>query len=122
MVGLDALLRWVGRSCRRIAASLVGVALLLAGLVMMITPGPGMLAVIAGLSVLATEYAWARRALASAKRRAVAARDRARVKAEARGAPRAGARLRPANPGDLPAGTHPVAERPADGPRYRRTG
>lgn len=76
MAGLRAVVIWVGRSSKRIAVSLVGALLLLAGVVMMVTPGPGGLAVIAGLAVLASEYAWARRALDSAKRRADRARRR----------------------------------------------
>lgn len=63
-------LRWIGRSGKRIAVTVVGFALLAAGVVMMITPGPGILGLVAGLAVLGTEYAWARRALAEAKRRA----------------------------------------------------
>lgn len=58
---------FVGRSTKRVAVTLVGAALLGAGLVMVVTPGPGMLLIVAGLAVLGTEYLWARRALARAK-------------------------------------------------------
>jgi hypothetical protein len=37
---------------------------------MMVTPGPGILVIIAGLAVLATEYAWAQRTLERTKERA----------------------------------------------------
>lgn len=39
---------------------LVGSVLLLAGLVMMVTPGPGLLFIFFGLSILALEIEWAR--------------------------------------------------------------
>lgn len=69
-MNVPEIVRWVGRSGKRIAVTLVGFAVLAAGLVMMVTPGPGILLIVAGLAILGTEYAWARRALAEAKRRA----------------------------------------------------
>ena len=38
-----------------------GFALLLLGVVMLVTPGPGWLAIAGGIGMLATEYVWARR-------------------------------------------------------------
>ena len=61
---------WIGRNGRRVAVAVVGCLLLALGLVMMVTPGPGLLVVIAGLVVLGTEFAWAERALESARERA----------------------------------------------------
>ncbi len=61
---------WIGRSARRVAIALVGGALVVVGLVLCILPGPGLLLVIAGLAVLATEFAWANSALNLAKRKA----------------------------------------------------
>lgn len=55
----------------------VGTTVLVGGLVMMITPGPGLLGIIVGLAILATEFAWAQRALHRAK----TAADRAKEKA-----------------------------------------
>jgi uncharacterized protein (TIGR02611 family) len=45
----------------RIGFAAVGFAVLLAGLVMLITPGPGIPVVIIGLGMLALEFAWAER-------------------------------------------------------------
>jgi hypothetical protein len=42
---------------------------------MMVLPGPGILLVVAGLAVLATEYVWAQRALNFAKDKARQAKD-----------------------------------------------
>jgi uncharacterized protein (TIGR02611 family) len=65
-----AVVRFILRSGKRIAVTVVGFALLAGGLVMMVTPGPGILVIIAGLAVLATEYAWARRTLERTKEKA----------------------------------------------------
>ena len=56
-------LRWIGRNSKRLGVFLVGTAIVGAGLAMLVLPGPGMLVVIVGFAVLATEFAWAERAL-----------------------------------------------------------
>ncbi|MFI0408290.1 TIGR02611 family protein [Actinomadura sp. 3N508] len=61
----------------RLGVFAVGSAVLLGGLVMMVTPGPGILGIVVGLAILATEFAWAQRALQRAK----AAADRAKEQA-----------------------------------------
>jgi uncharacterized protein (TIGR02611 family) len=68
-------LRFIARSGKRIAVTAAGFVLLLTGIVMMVTPGPGILLIIAGLAVLATEYVWAERLLNLAKHKAVQAKD-----------------------------------------------
>lgn len=55
--------RFVARSSKRVAVSVVGAALVLAGLAMLVLPGPGILVVAVGFAVLGTEYAWAAAAL-----------------------------------------------------------
>jgi uncharacterized protein (TIGR02611 family) len=74
-IGVTA--RFVARNGRRLAISLAGFALLGVGLVMLVIPGPGLLLIIAGLAVLATEYVWAQRALNFARRKATEVKDRA---------------------------------------------
>jgi uncharacterized protein (TIGR02611 family) len=61
----------------RIGVFTVGVAVLAAGLVMMVTPGPGWAAIFIGLAILATEFAWAQRVLGRAKVAAERAKDKA---------------------------------------------
>jgi uncharacterized protein (TIGR02611 family) len=56
-------LKNVGQQTKRIVVTIVGLALLIAGGVLLVLPGPGILVVIAGLAVLASEYDWARDAL-----------------------------------------------------------
>jgi hypothetical protein len=70
-----AVLQFIARSGKRVAVTVVGFVLLLAGIVMIVTPGPGILLIIAGMAVLATEYVWAERLLNLTKRKAVQAKD-----------------------------------------------
>jgi uncharacterized protein (TIGR02611 family) len=70
---------WIGRNSKRLAVSIVGFVLILGGIAGLALPIlPGWLLIIAGLAVLATEYAWAERALDNAKRKARAAAKKAR--------------------------------------------
>lgn len=55
---------------KRFAVTIVGFALLALGAAMMVLPGPGIIVIVGGLAVLATEYVWARRLLIRAKREA----------------------------------------------------
>ena len=45
---------------KRVAIGIVGGTVLVLGVVMMVTPGPGIAGIIAGLGILAIEFAWAR--------------------------------------------------------------
>jgi uncharacterized protein (TIGR02611 family) len=47
----------------RIGVTVVGVAIIVGGVVLLPLPGPGWLIIFGGLGVLATEYEWARRLL-----------------------------------------------------------
>ena len=55
---------------KKIIVSVVGGLLVVVGLIMMPLPGPGIVVVVAGIAVLAAEYAWARRALRKTKDKA----------------------------------------------------
>jgi uncharacterized protein (TIGR02611 family) len=68
------------RQTWRVVVLVVGLVLVAAGLVMLVIPGPGIAAILAGLALLATEFDWARRLLAHARRRFNAARDQVRVR------------------------------------------
>jgi len=65
------------RSAKTIAVLVVGLALVGAGVVMLVLPGPGILVIIAGLAVLATEFVWAEMVLDKAKAQATKAKDKA---------------------------------------------
>jgi uncharacterized protein (TIGR02611 family) len=68
--------RFIGRSGKRIAVTVVGFALVAVGLAMLVLPGPGIVIVFAGFAVLATEYVWAARAIEHTKNLASAAKRR----------------------------------------------
>src|SRR3954453_11161949 len=57
------LLRSGARLVRRIAITVVGVAILAVGAVLLVAPGTGFLVIALGLFVLSMEYEWARRRL-----------------------------------------------------------
>lgn len=63
----------------KVVVTIVGAFLILIGIVMLIGPGQGILAIIAGLAVLATEYTWAERLLRRVQARLREARDKARA-------------------------------------------
>lgn len=63
----------IGRSARKIVVLIVGVAVLLAGIALLPLPGPGMLVIIVGLIILATEFSWAQRWLDYAVEKAAGA-------------------------------------------------
>ena len=89
--------RFIGRSSKRIAVTVVGAAVVAAGLAMFVLPGPGILVVALGFAILGTEYAWAAAALEKTKRGAERA---GRV---AKGAVKtASGRVRRRRPGDGP--------------------
>ena len=52
---------------RKLIAGVVGLTILLIGVVMIILPGPAFIMIPLGLAVLATEFAWARRAIRRAR-------------------------------------------------------
>jgi len=60
---------------RRVFLIIAGFTLLLAGVVMLVTPGPGMLAIFLGLGLLAAEFVWARRLMNRLKRDGERLRD-----------------------------------------------
>ncbi len=79
---------WLRRA-RMVGVTLVGGTAVLLGIVMLVLPGPGVVVILAGLALLATEYAWARWLLhrareKTARLRAMLQRSRAQRDAEAR--------------------------------------
>ena len=64
----------------RIGVLIVGTLVLIAGVIMLVIPGPGILGIVAGLAILATEFAWAHNALAKAKDAAAKAKTKAQAR------------------------------------------
>lgn len=63
------------RWAKRIIITVFGFSVLLIGVVMIVTPGPALVVIPAGLGILGLEFAWARRWLEAVKQRI---RDQAR--------------------------------------------
>ena len=74
-VPVKAVARFIRRSGKRIAVTVAGFAVLLAGIALLVLPGPGWLLIFIGLTILATQYVWAERLLTAAKRKAEQAKD-----------------------------------------------
>jgi len=51
------------KEAKMVIILIIGITFLLAGLALLILPGPGILIIVLGLAVLATEFIWARRIL-----------------------------------------------------------
>ncbi|MCC2320681.1 PGPGW domain-containing protein [Cellulomonas xiejunii] len=66
------------RPVRMVAVAVVGGTVVLTGVAMLVLPGPGILAILAGLALLATEFAWARRWLDKARAAGHAGVDKGR--------------------------------------------
>lgn len=77
--------RFVARNTKLIVISVLGGALVVAGLAMLVLPGPGILVVALGFAVLGTEYAWAASALERTKRTAASAGNTAKRTAASAG-------------------------------------
>lgn len=57
-------------AARKVVVLVVGGTVLILGIIMLVTPGPGIAGVIAGLAILATEFVWAKVLLKRMKDRA----------------------------------------------------
>lgn len=97
---IRAVARFIARSGKRIAVTILGFLLLIAGVIMLVTPGPGWAAIFLGLAVLATEYVWAERMLNAAKAKAQAAKQKVVAKRDQRRQRKAQHRAAPTEPAD----------------------
>ena len=69
-----------GRVFWRVFIGLIGGTITVLGSIALIGPGPGILIVLAGLGILATEFAWAGRVMMETKRIASRAAERTGIK------------------------------------------
>ena len=58
------------KQAKRVIMIVIGFTILLTGIAMLVLPGPGIVAIIAGLAILATEFVWARHLLNRMKEKA----------------------------------------------------
>ncbi len=59
----------MGNKARKMITAVVGCTVLAIGLALLVLPGPAFIVLVAGLAILSTEFAWARRLLRKAKER-----------------------------------------------------
>ena len=57
------------KEMRRIVIAFVGAIILFVGIALLVLPGPGLLLLVMGLSILATEFLWAEKLLVEVKSR-----------------------------------------------------
>lgn len=69
----------IGRLVWRIIIGIIGGAVTVAGAIALVGPGPGILIVLAGLGILATEFAWAARVMVHTRTYAQKAADKAGI-------------------------------------------
>lgn len=62
----------------KVVVTIVGILVIVAGIVMLVAPGPGIVGIILGLAILATEWAFAERWMYGMKEYAAQAAERAR--------------------------------------------
>jgi tellurite resistance protein TerC len=67
---------------RKLIVAVIGITILLLGVVMVVLPGPAFIVIPVGLAILATEFAWARRAVR--RTRVMIAKARGRESGKAR--------------------------------------
>ena len=60
-------MKFLVSSLRKLIVAIIGGTVLLIGVALIILPGPAFIVIPIGLAILASEFAWARRALARAK-------------------------------------------------------
>jgi len=75
---LEELLFLTYREARRVVILVVGMTIVLLGILMLALPAPGMLTIILGLTILALEFAWARKWLKGVRAMADRVQDRVR--------------------------------------------
>ncbi|MDX1610064.1 MAG: PGPGW domain-containing protein [Halofilum sp. (in: g-proteobacteria)] len=73
--GLEIFVRSTLRQVWRLAVLVVGLTVALIGLIMFVTPGPGLVVLPLGLAILAIEFVWARRLLHQVRERAAKVRN-----------------------------------------------
>jgi hypothetical protein len=61
---------------RKLAIAVIGGTVLLIGIALIVLPGPAFIVIPVGLAILATEFAWARRAVVKARAVVTKARGR----------------------------------------------
>ena len=78
MRGVLGGLRFLAAHLRKLIVGIIGGTVLLIGVALIVLPGPAFLVIPIGLAILATEFAWGKRAVARARGLVAKARGRQR--------------------------------------------
>jgi uncharacterized protein (TIGR02611 family) len=84
----DRLGRWLAplpTPVRRILILVIGSTVIVFGVLLLVLPGPGILVIVVGLAILATEFAWAEALLVGARKRAARLAKKLGTQRERRG-------------------------------------
>ncbi len=65
------------RLAKRVVVAIVGGTITLVGIALIVLPGPAFVVIPVGLSILATEFVWARRFLQMAREKAIRLKEKA---------------------------------------------
>ena len=60
---------WSIKKLKRLIVAVIGITILIIGIAMLVLPGPAIVLIPVALGILATEFAWARRALQVVRKR-----------------------------------------------------
>jgi uncharacterized protein (TIGR02611 family) len=60
---------WSVKKLKRLIVAVIGITVLIIGIAMLVLPGPAIVVIPLALGILATEFAWARRALQMVRER-----------------------------------------------------
>jgi len=63
------------KQAKRVIKIVMGFTVLLLGLIMLVTPGPGIVTIILGLAILGTEFVWAKKLMKRFEKEAVNAKN-----------------------------------------------
>jgi tellurite resistance protein TerC len=74
--GIWTAFKTVAAPLRKLIIALIGGTVLLIGIALIVLPGPAFIVIPIGLAILATEFAWARRAVVKARAMVAKARGR----------------------------------------------
>lgn len=59
------------KQAKRLIKVVIGFTVLLLGLIMLVTPGPGIVTIVLGLAILGTEFVWAKKLMKRFEKEAV---------------------------------------------------
>ncbi len=68
MTDMDRFVKEGIRAARRVIIAVVGLTVLIAGILLLVLPGPAFIVIPIGLAILAVEFEWARRLVQRARR------------------------------------------------------